>query len=324
MKTGLAQDTADQVHGVRRRVYILVVVAVLGAVNFLANRYNKSYDSTANKQFSLSDQTVKVVKNLKQDVKITYFDESSALPAGARPAGPLRQPLAEAEGRLHRSGASKPQMAKAAGFRRDAPILVDSGARKEEAKSLTEEEITGALIRVAEDRRAQRLLRDRQRASTARRFRPHRLLAAEGSAGEEQLQDPHHLAAAAAAKPAAPPAPIGRRPARRGQVRGSQGLHRPGGRRPQVRLHRSPAVDAIKTYVEGGGRALFMLDPPAQDRPRGEPAENPELVEAAGKLGRDAQQGPGARHQRHRPDLRARPGSAAGGQLTSRTPSCAR
>ncbi len=46
--------------------YILVIVAVLGAINFLANRYSKAYDSTANKQFSLSDQTVKVVGNLKK------------------------------------------------------------------------------------------------------------------------------------------------------------------------------------------------------------------------------------------------------------------
>src|SRR5260370_12993379 len=54
-------------------VYILVVVAVLAAANFLANRYDKSYDSTANKQFSLSDQTIKVVKGLKTDVQLTYF-----------------------------------------------------------------------------------------------------------------------------------------------------------------------------------------------------------------------------------------------------------
>ena len=53
-------------------VYIIVILAVLGAVNFLANRYDKSYDSTKNKQFSLADQSVKVVKGLKNDVKITY------------------------------------------------------------------------------------------------------------------------------------------------------------------------------------------------------------------------------------------------------------
>src|SRR5438132_10189683 len=61
-------------------VYILVVLAVLGDVNFLANRYDKSYDSTSNKQFSLSDQTIKVVGNLKNDVKVTYFDEATRFP----------------------------------------------------------------------------------------------------------------------------------------------------------------------------------------------------------------------------------------------------
>src|SRR5437868_12021466 len=63
-------------------VYILVIIAVLGAVNFLANRYDKSYDATANKQFSLSDQTEKVVKNLKGDVKIYYFDDQASFQRG--------------------------------------------------------------------------------------------------------------------------------------------------------------------------------------------------------------------------------------------------
>ena len=57
----------------------------------------KSYDSTSNKQFSLSDQTIKVVRNLEHDVNIYYFDETDPLPAGARPAGPLHQSLAQAE-----------------------------------------------------------------------------------------------------------------------------------------------------------------------------------------------------------------------------------
>jgi len=54
-------------------VYILVVLLVLVAINFLANRYDKSYDSTANKQFSLSDQTIRVVKGLKRDIQFNYF-----------------------------------------------------------------------------------------------------------------------------------------------------------------------------------------------------------------------------------------------------------
>ena len=59
-------------------VYIIVIVAVLGAVNFLANRYDKAYDSTKNKQYSLSDQTIKIVKGLKQDVRFKYFGETTS------------------------------------------------------------------------------------------------------------------------------------------------------------------------------------------------------------------------------------------------------
>src|SRR5438105_4133948 len=59
-------------------IYILIVIAVLGLINWLANRHNKSVDTTANKRFSLSDQTKKVVSNLKQDVKVTYFDKTSS------------------------------------------------------------------------------------------------------------------------------------------------------------------------------------------------------------------------------------------------------
>ena len=56
-------------------VYILVVISAVVIVNVLANRYNKSYDATANKRYSLSDQTAKIVKGLKQDATITYFDQ---------------------------------------------------------------------------------------------------------------------------------------------------------------------------------------------------------------------------------------------------------
>jgi len=58
-------------------LYILVIVAVLAAVNYLANRHDASYDSTKNKRYSLSNETEKVTKGLKEDVTITYFDRST-------------------------------------------------------------------------------------------------------------------------------------------------------------------------------------------------------------------------------------------------------
>jgi len=42
--------------------YTAVILAILATVNVLANRYDKSFDATSNKRYSLSEQTVKIVK----------------------------------------------------------------------------------------------------------------------------------------------------------------------------------------------------------------------------------------------------------------------
>src|SRR5580704_8587474 len=60
--------------GAYAAVYVLVVIAVLCLGNWLANGHNKSVDVTANKQYTLSDQTKKVLGNLKSDINIYYFD----------------------------------------------------------------------------------------------------------------------------------------------------------------------------------------------------------------------------------------------------------
>jgi uncharacterized membrane protein YhaH (DUF805 family) len=60
--------------------YTVVILAVLVTTNVLANRYDKSWDATANKQFSLADQTIKVVKGLNRDVHIV----TSTTPAASR------------------------------------------------------------------------------------------------------------------------------------------------------------------------------------------------------------------------------------------------
>ena len=111
MKTRQTRYTAYVV------TYVIIIIGVLAAANWLANRYNKSYDSTSNKKFTLSDQTIKVVKGLKRDVNITYFDEDRNF-QNARDLLGRYQNLST---RLHVSYVNpvkKPQIAKAAGVRR--------------------------------------------------------------------------------------------------------------------------------------------------------------------------------------------------------------
>jgi ABC-type uncharacterized transport system involved in gliding motility auxiliary subunit len=254
--------------------YILVIIAVLGAINFLANRYDKSYDSTSNKQFSLSDQTIKVVGNLKSDVKLTYFDEATRFPQ-ARDLLDRYTALSPKLKVEFIDPTKKPQQAKSAGFRRDVMILVDSGLRKEEAKSLTEEEVTGALIRS--------LKSGERNVCFVNAANEHSIddQAATGYSLMKQLVERDNYKTRTidfkpkAAEPGKPLA-IGQTPAAAAVEVPKDCLTLIVGG-PQL-AYPPPIVDAIKKYVEGGGHALFLLDN-VMKIGRGEPtAENTELV----------------------------------------------
>jgi len=235
--------------------YLLIVLGVLGAANWLANRHNKSLDTTANKRFSLSDQTEKVVRGLKQDVNIRYFDRSSSFDR----AEDLLDRYGNLSTRLsveYIDPDKKPQLARAADIRTLGTIKVDTGAKSEEAKSVTEEEITSALIRALKT--------------------GERTVCAVSGSGEGSFEDSE----------------------RRGYSNLKEALEKSNYKTRTISLlqkpevpkdctillvggprfdYTEPAVNAIKTYVEAGGNALFMLEPPLQTG-REDVAENAPLL----------------------------------------------
>ncbi len=252
-------------YGAYASVYVIVIVAVLGAINFLANRYDKSWDATANKQFTLADQSIKIVKGLPHDVTIYYFDDATHFPDARN----LLDRYSNLSPKLHVQyidPVKKPQQAKAAGYRRDVSILVNSGAKTEEAKGLTEEEVTGALIRSLKsgDRNACFVTgsgeasvddSDRSGYSSVKdalernnyKVRAVNLL----QSGATPVAPPAAGAVAATAAAAPVPGKIA--------VPGDCSLLVVAG--PQ-HDYVQPETDAIKDYVEKGGKAMFLLDPP--------------------------------------------------------------
>jgi ABC-type uncharacterized transport system involved in gliding motility auxiliary subunit len=255
-------------------VYIVVIVAVLVAVNFLANRYDKSYDSTHNKQFSLSDQTIKIARNLSNNVQLLYFGDSGSFQG----AHDLLDRYSSLSPKIHVQyidPVRKPQQARAEGFRSDSPVIVEAGVKKEPAKSLTEEEITGALIRA---------LKTGERnvcfLNAAGEHSIDETEAAGFSVLKTVLERDNYKVRAESLKPAAPEA--GK------QINVNQAAAPGAAEVPKTctalviggpQLAYPPAVaTAIKTYVEGGGRALIMLDETLRIG-RSEPAaENPDLA----------------------------------------------
>jgi len=254
--------------------YILVVLAVLVAVNFLANRYDKSYDSTANKQFSLSDQTIKVVKGLKNDVQMTYFGPQAEF----RTARDMLDRYSGLSPKLHATYVDperKPQVAKAAGYRADSAVMVESGARRESAKSLSEEEITGALIRsLKSDERTVCVL------SAAGEPSIDDTDASGYSIFKQLLERDNYKVRTETLRPAA--ADTGK-PVAIGQVPAAVSVAVPKDCTVLIVAgpksdYPAPVVGAFKAHVEGGGRALFLLDTPLRLGGSEPPTENEDLV----------------------------------------------
>jgi ABC-type uncharacterized transport system involved in gliding motility auxiliary subunit len=247
-------------YGAYLATYLLVIVAVLGATNWLANRHNKSFDSTSNKRFSLSDQTIKIVKGLNRDVTITYFDKSNEFPR----AKDLLDRYSNLSTKLQINYVDpdrKPQLAK--GVRTYGTIFVDSGVRREEAKSLTEEELTGALIRSLKSGErnvcfvggsGEHSLDDSGRtgfSSVKEALEKNNYKTRTVSMGQLSTGAPVQSAKIGQlSQPAAPGKAEIPKDCTVLVVAGPKNDYPP------------PMVDAIKAYVENGGRALFLIDPP--------------------------------------------------------------
>ena len=222
-------------------VYILVVVAVLVMANVLADRYNKSYDATSNKRYSLSDQTAKIVKGLKQDATITYFDQGTRF-AHARDTLDEYANLSHKVHVEYVDSDKNPMLARAAGVNNyNGGILVQIGARKEEAKSLSEEDLTGAFIRdlksstrtvcfVTGSGEHQIEEADRNGYSRFKELLGKDEYSAKSIDLLQKAEVPNDCTVLVVAGP--------------------------------TRDYQQPEVEAIKKYIEAGGRALFMLDPP--------------------------------------------------------------
>ncbi len=134
--------------GATAGLYTIVVIAILVLINWLAQmpRFNKTFDTTSNKRYTLSEETKKVVSNLKSDANVTYFDRAS----GFSSAKAMLDRYANLSPKVHVRYVDvqkEPTLARAFGVRSAGTAYVDIGQRREEAKALTEEGLTGAFLK---------------------------------------------------------------------------------------------------------------------------------------------------------------------------------
>ena len=222
-------------------LYTVIIIGFLAGLNFLANRYNKSYDSTSNKKFTLSEQTEKIVKNLKEDVTITYWGQPSGFTDAKDLLDRYKNLSPKIDVRYEDVEKNRTQ-ALAAGVKNPIPnIFVQVSNKKETAPGLTEEDITGALVRVLKGG-------DRTVCFT---------LGSGEHATDDTMPDGYSTAKQQTEKSNYKTETIKLLP------------------KPEIPMectivvvagpkhdYLAPEVASLKQYVENGGRALFLLDAP--------------------------------------------------------------
>jgi len=221
-------------------LYIVVVLAVLTVANVLGDRYNKTYDTTANKRYSLSEQTAKIVKGLKEPATIYYYDR----PTGFKSAKDALDQYANLSPKVHVEYVDlekNPLAAREAGIRSLGTAIVQIGSRKEEAKGLNEEGITGAFIRDL-------------KTTT-------RTICFVTGSGEHQIDetgpDGYSRFKDLLGKDSYETKSINL--LMKAEVPSDCTVVVVAGPKSD---YQQPEVDAINTYVDGGGRAMFLLNPP--------------------------------------------------------------
>src|ERR1043166_6009756 len=223
-------------------VYILVVLGAVGVVNYLAKRFNTSYDATSTKKYTLSDQTIKVAKNLKNNIVISYWDQPSKFTA-ARDLLDRYKNLSTKIDVQYMDADKYTAQAIASGVKVMGSTFVTNRDGHEEAKSLTESEVTSALVRS---------LKGGKRTVCFVEGSGEHTLDDSSPSGYSQLKDTLEKDNYLTKK-------INLFEAEKIEIPSDCTLLVVGG---PTKGYQPPVVEALKKYVEGGGRTLFMVDPP--------------------------------------------------------------
>jgi ABC-type uncharacterized transport system involved in gliding motility auxiliary subunit len=128
-------------------VYTAVAVAIVVLANWFVDRHNRRWDLTPNQSYSLSPQTTKVLKELKNDLTIYVFDRESGF-RGRRDLLDNYSALTHRVTVRYVDPDRQPSLAGQFGIRNYGTVVVAGGDRHFEAQSSTEEGLTNAIVRL--------------------------------------------------------------------------------------------------------------------------------------------------------------------------------
>ncbi len=135
--------------GANSAAITIAAMAIFAFVNYLGYKHHKKLDYTAEKIFTLSDQTQKVVKGLNQDIKVLYFNKTD------EPVASFVEQYRDINNRIVYDRIdlqARPEMASQFKGVRPGETVVVAGQRNEKLTTVDEQTLTSAIMKVTRDK----------------------------------------------------------------------------------------------------------------------------------------------------------------------------
>lgn len=138
--------------GLHSFIHVLIVLSIVGVLNFLGMRYPWKHDFTANKVHTLSDQTQKLIKGLTKNVQATFYAKAQQQEAqraffdnysGLSPKFKVEYVDPDKE----------TTRAKQQGIQRYNTLVLAVDDRNQKIEEPNEEKVTNALIKLLKDKK---------------------------------------------------------------------------------------------------------------------------------------------------------------------------
>jgi len=131
-------------------VVVLLIVAIVAAVNYLGVKIHQRFDFTASKAHSLSDQSVQVARNLKKTLEIkAFFSQNNS---NLESFNSLLEIYRFHSGKIKATVIDpylKPELVKQYGIKTDGTLVFEYDGKSTRSEVVSEEAITNAIINVS-------------------------------------------------------------------------------------------------------------------------------------------------------------------------------
>jgi ABC-type uncharacterized transport system involved in gliding motility auxiliary subunit len=233
--------------GAMMSISVAAVLAILIGLNWVVTRRDKRWDLTAAASYTLSDQTVKVLSNLKAPVKVLVFDA----PGGFQRFRDSLTMYTNASQNIQVEYVDldrEPARAREYTVASPGTVVMEYDGRRERVMSEREQDLTNNLIKVTTGRQVKAyFVQGHGERDTAGNDRPGYASVVDALKRDNYTVDKVVLAQSPEGVPADTSVLIVAGP---------------------TADYLKPEVDAIRTYLRRGGKALFMLDPPVGESAR--------------------------------------------------------